>query len=144
MDLEEQRLKHRIQERETALRKKVDTLKDRLERIKRLGDVNFLVGHHPGLTLAGSVVVGFLVQRFTDGRNRHYHSNGAHRTDSRNATAPGSESAPATRRWEPVIAVFSAVATRAAIGLIGEIGKKFVPWRHRARQSGYHARNNDG
>ena len=144
MDLEEQRLKHRIQERENALREKVDTLKDRLERIKRLGDVNLLVSHHTGVALAGSVLVGFVTRRLTDGRNRHYRANGSYRANFRNATPPRSESAPTMRLWEPVIAALSAVATRAAIGMIGQIGKKFVSRRHRARQPGRDARNNDG
>jgi len=142
MDLEEQRLKHQIQERESALRAKVDTLKDRLGRIRRLSDVKLLVDHHTGLAMGGSVLVGFLARRFTAGRNHDHRANGAYRADFRNPPSK-SESAPATRLWEPVIAAVSAVAARAAIGLIGEIGKKFVPRRHRARQSERYPRNND-
>ena len=135
MDLEEQRLKHQIQERENALRGKVETLKDRLERIRRLGDVKFLMGHHTGLALAGSVLAGFVARRFTGGRNRLYNSNGAYGVDFRNATR--SETAP-TRLWEPILAIVSAVATRTAIGLIGELGKKLVPGKNRARRRSEH------
>jgi hypothetical protein len=71
MDLEEKRIRKRIEEREIALKAKVDQLKQRIERIKRMSDVKAMVQQRPALMVAGSVVTGFLVRKLTA-----RHSNG--------------------------------------------------------------------
>jgi hypothetical protein len=134
MDLEEQRLKQHIQDRETALREKVGMVKDRLERTKRLADVKFLVGQRPGLMMAGSVLMGAVLRRLTNRKGRPYYANDAAHPEVRNSTVLGSNTAPA-RLWEPVVGILSAVATRAAIGMIGEIGKTFGRRKQRAKRS---------
>ncbi|MGB7951894.1 MAG: hypothetical protein WCH75_29765 [Candidatus Binatia bacterium] len=141
IDSEEQRLRQRVEERENALREKVNTLKDRAAQIAQLRDVKFLVGHHPGLMLGGSFLVGFLVRKLTGGKNRHDHFNGAYRNDFRYAPPPRSESASG-RLWEPIIAIVSAVATRTALGLVGELGRKFIPGQ-RSRRSEHDSRSYD-
>ena len=120
MDSEEQRLKHRVEAREIALKTKINMLKERIERLKRMGDVKSQVEERPGLMFTGSVLAGFIVKRLVNGKNRHPAN--TYRTDSRNANAAG-------RIWDPVSAIISAVATRAALGLVRELGKRLVSGR---------------
>ena len=139
MDSEEQRLRQRVQDREDALRDKVDTLKARVAQIAQLRDVKFLVGQHPGLMLGGSFLVGFLLRRLTGGKNHKDHFNGAYRNDFRYAPPPREQ---ASKIWEPIIAIVSAVATRTALGLVGELGRKFMPGQ-RSRRSERDSRSYD-
>jgi hypothetical protein len=130
MDLEEERLKRRVEEREMALRQKVKSLKDRFDELKRMSDVKYLARQHPGLAVAGSILAGIMVKRLVGGK-RHHNTNGADRTQD---AAPRSTGATA-KLWDPIVAIFSAVATRTAIGFVSEIGKRCVSWRHDKQQS---------
>jgi hypothetical protein len=141
IDSEEQRLRQSVEERENALRDQVETLKARLTHIAQLRDVKFLVGHHPGWMLGGSFLVGFLVRKLAGGRNRDHHFDGAYRNAFRYGPPPRSEAASG-KLWEPIIAIVSAVATRTALGLVGELGRKFVPGR-RSRRSEHDSRGYD-
>jgi hypothetical protein len=131
MDLEEERLKRRVEEREMALRQKVKTLKDRLDELKRMSDVKHLARQHPGLAVACSIQAGMMVKRLVGGK-RYHNTNDAYRTQG--AAAPRSTGATA-KLWDPMVAILSAVATRTALGFVSEIGKRCVSWRHDKRQS---------
>ena len=136
MDLEEQRLRHHIEVREISLKKKINMLKERLEHFKRIVDVKSKVQQRPGPMFIGSIVAGFLAKKIVGGKNRHspYHP------DSRpvplSTTAGG-------HFLDPTIAIISAIATRATIGIISEIFRKVVPPRKPDRwQSDQNVRNN--
>ena len=129
MDLEEQRLKHHIEAREIALKQKINVLKERIEHFKRMVDVKSKVQQRPGLMFMGSILVGFLTKKLASGKH----------TDSR--PVPISASAGG-RFWDPASAIISAIATRAATGIISEIVSKLVPRRHERGQSERNVRNN--
>ena len=130
MDLEEQRLKHQIEARETALKKKISALKERIEHFKRMVDVKSKVQQRPVLMLTGSILAGFLTKTLLSGKNRpssyNYHA------DSRPAPISG---IAAGRFWDPASAIISAIATRAAIGIISEIARKLVPRRWQSERN---------
>jgi hypothetical protein len=138
MDLEEQRLRHQIEARQTALREKIIVLKERIERLKRMGDVKSKVEQRPGLMFMGSVLAGFIIKRLVSGKKRHpvY----TYPTDSPKALSPTSLSA-AGQLWDPVSAIISALATRTVLRIISEM-KKLIPRRHEARRSERNAGNN--
>ena len=64
MDLEEQRLKHRVDIREEALKEKVKVLKERIADLKRITDVKSKVEERPVLTFAGSVLAGLIAGKW--------------------------------------------------------------------------------
>ena len=96
MDLEEQRLKHRVDLSEEALKEKVNIFKERIEDLKRMRDVKSKVEERPVLTFAGSVLAGFLARKWVGRKNRHstdaYSANRRenHSSASVGGRAPGS------------------------------------------------------
>jgi len=125
MNSEEEQLRRRVEERQLALSEKVNTLKQRVERVKHLGDIDSVIKEHPGVALAGSVLTGFILRKFAGRKTRN--GNGAYRQP----LAP----TPMTlgqRLWDPVIAIVTGVATRAAVDLVAEITKTVIPWRRKA------------
>ena len=133
MNLEEEQLKHRVEERQLALTKKVNSLKERAEQIKQMTDVRSIAKERPAIMLAGSVLVGFIVKKLTSARSRRYANDGAYRMDSRR----GFSSRTGVRLWEPIVAAMTAVATRTAIGLVNEIFHR----RHEPGPSRHNTRN---
>lgn len=133
MDLEEQRLKHNIEIREEALKEKVNLLKERIEQLKRITDVKSKVEQRPGLMFTGSILAGFLTKKLVTGKKLH--AAYTHRADSREASATGG-------LWDPMSAIISTIATRAAVGIIGEIVGKLMPRRRERWQSGQNAKHN--
>jgi hypothetical protein len=127
MDLEEQRLKQRVDMSEEALKEKVNILKERLEDLKRLTDVKSKVEERPVLTFAGSVLAGLIAGKWIKRKNRH--SADAYRAGRRGNQSPLSASA-AGGLPDPVTAILSAIATRAAVGILTELAKKVMPHRH--------------
>jgi hypothetical protein len=127
MDLEEQRLKHRIDIREEALKEKVEILKDRIGDLKRMTDVKSKVEERPVLIFAGSVLAGFIARKWIGQKNRH--SADAYRAGRRANHSPISASA-AGGLPDPVTAILSAIATRAVVGIVTELAKKVMPHRH--------------
>ena len=124
MDLEEQRLKHEIEAREMALKQKVNALKERIEYFKDIVDVKSKVQQRPGLMVIGSILAGLLVKKLVSTRHRH----------SRYTATPAPVAATmAGRLWDPIIAIISAIVTRAAIGIATEVAGKLVPWKHEKR-----------
>jgi hypothetical protein len=125
MDLEEQRLRHAIEAREMALKQKVNALKERIGHFKDMADVTSKVKQRPGLMVVGSILAGVLAKKLVSKKHRH-----SRHADSRpepvSATVAG-------RVWDPVIAIISAIATRAAIGIATEVVGKLVPWKHEKR-----------
>lgn len=136
MNSEEEQLRRRIEERQLALNEKVNSLRERVERLKRLGDINSAIKERPGVVLAGSVLTGFILRKVAGRKNRNLVGDGAYRTDYRKAPTVGQ------RLWDPVIAIITGVATRAAIDLVAEIAKPLIPWRHKADQPRQNSRNN--
>jgi hypothetical protein len=135
MDLEEQRLKHNISIRQDALKEKVNLLKERIEQLKRIADVKSKVEQRPGLMFTGSILAGFLTKKLVKGKKRHpAYTN---RPDSRDALASATGGL-----WDPMSAIISTIATRAAVGIIGEIVGKLMPRRRERWQSGQNARHN--
>lgn len=134
MNLEEEQLKRRVEERQLELTKKVNSIKERLEQIKQMTDVRSIVRERPAIVLAGSVLVGFIVKKLTSARSRRYANDGAYRIDS----GRGFSSARlGVRLWEPIVAAMTAVATRTAIGLVNEIFHR----RHDPGPSRHNTRN---
>ncbi|MGB7790099.1 MAG: hypothetical protein WBL39_02715 [Terrimicrobiaceae bacterium] len=129
MDLEEQRLKHRIDLSEEALKEKVNIFKERIEDLKRMRDVKSKVEERPVLTFAGSVLAGFLARKWVGRKNQH--STDAYRANRRENHSSISASAAAGFR-DPVAAIVTAIATRAVVGIVTELARKVMPHRHEA------------
>jgi hypothetical protein len=123
----EEELRRHVEERQRALREKVNDLKQRLERIKRMGDIKSVIKERPGVVFAGSVLTAFMLKKMAGRKNRNRMGNGAYRRADRN---PGSLTPAAGWFWDPAIAIISALASRTAIGIGIEIGKKLMPQRH--------------
>ena len=124
MDLEEQRLRHDIEAREMALKQKVNALKERIEHFKDVVDVKSRVQQRPGLMVVGSILAGILAKKLVSKKPRH----------SRYTATPAPVAATmAGRLWDPIIAIISAIVTRAAIGIATEVAGKLVPWKHEKR-----------
>ena len=139
MDLEEQRLKHRIDLSEEALKEKVNIFKERIEDLKRMRDVKSKVEERPALTFAGSVLAGFLARKWVGRKNRHstdaYHANRRENHSSISASAAGG-------LRDPVAAIVTAIATRAVVGIVTELARKVMPHRHEpSRTDRSHSRN---
>ena len=118
MDLEEERLRHQIEDRERALKQKIEVLKERIERLKSMADVKAHVRRHPGLMLTGSIFAGVLTKKLLGKKDRHPPH--PERVNSHPSPAPGNAAS----------AIISAIATRAAIGIIGEVVGKLLPRKH--------------
>ena len=119
MNLEEQQLKRRVEERQLALTEKVNNLKERVEQIKRMTDVRSATKERPAIMLAGSVLVGFIAKKLAS-RSRRYANDGAYRMDSGRVFSSTS-ARTGGRLWEPIVAAMTAVATRTAIGLVNDM-----------------------
>jgi hypothetical protein len=141
MKSEEEQLRRRVEERQQALRAKVTTLKQRIERVKRMGDINSAVRERPAVVFAGSVLTGFLLRKMAGRKTWNWVSNGAYRTDY--GQPPSQTVATAGGRlWDPVIAIFTGVATRAAVDLVAEVAKRVIPRRPKTDQLSQNSRNN--
>src|SRR5262245_37655367 len=132
MDLEEQRLKHRVDLSEEALKEKVKILKERIEDLKRMRDVKSKVEERPVLTFAGSVLAGLIAGKWIKRKNRH--SADAYRANRQENHSPMSASVAGGLR-DPVAAIVSAIATRAAVGIVTELAKRVFPHRHEKQRS---------
>jgi hypothetical protein len=128
MDLEEQTLKHRVDIHEEALKEKVRILKERIADLKRMTDVKSKVEERPVLTFAGSVLAGFIARKWVGRKNWH---STAYRAGRRANHSPIS----AGGLPDPVTAILSAIATRAAIGIVTELAKKVMPHRPEKQRS---------
>src|SRR5215475_10170308 len=120
MDLEEQRLKQRVDVREEALKEKVRILKERIEDLKRMTDVKSQVESRPVLVLAGSFLAGFIARKWVGKKNRH--SADSSRAGRRGNHSPISAKAVAGLP-DPITAIISAIATRAVVGVVTELAK---------------------
>ena len=118
MNLDEQQLKRRVEERQLALTEKVNRLKERVEQIKQMSDVKSVTKQRPAIMLAGSVLVGFIVKKFMNARSRPYPYDGAYRMDAGRGLSANSGK---FRLLEPIIAAMTTVATRTALGLVNDI-----------------------
>jgi hypothetical protein len=136
MNLEEEQLKRRVEERQMALTAKVTELKRRVEQIKRMTDVRSVAKKRPAIMLAGSVLVGFIAKKLASGRTRHHANDGAYRMNSGSGFSSTAARA-GVRFWEPIVAAMTAVATRTAIGLVNELLHK----RHEPGRSRHDSRN---
>jgi hypothetical protein len=131
MNLEEEQLKHRVEERQLALTRRVNELKQRVEQIKRMADVRSAARERPAVMLAGSVLLGFIIKKLASARSRRHANDGAYRMDSGRGFSSTSARIGG-RLWEPIVAAMTAVATRTAIGLVNEIfHKRHEPGRPR-------------
>jgi hypothetical protein len=120
MNLEEEQLKRRVEERQLALTAKVTELKRRVEHIRRMTDVKSIAKDRPAVLLAGSVLVGFIVKKLVSGKIRRHANDAAYRSDSRSDFSSTSASTGG-RLWEPIVAAMTAVATRTAMNLVNGI-----------------------
>ena len=125
MDLEEQRLKHRVDMREEALKEKVKVLKERIADLKRITDVKSKVEERPVLTFAGSVLAGLIAGKWIKRKN----GADAYRAGRRGNYSSIAASAAGGVR-DPVAAILSAIATRAVVGIFTELARKVMPHRH--------------
>ena len=137
MDIEEDHIRHRLEEREKALKQKVNLLKERIERIKRMGDVKAMVNRQPALMVAGSVLAGFLVKKLAA---RRHAANGASRSSVRYAEHAGGypETRPnrsSVKLKDHLIAVLTGVASRTAMNFLAHLTKQLIPGRHDVRRA---------
>ncbi len=139
MNSEEEQLRHRVEERQLALSEKVNSLKQRVQHIKRLGDINSAIKERPSVMLAGSVLAGFILRKLARRKTRNDVGNGAYRTDYQK---PIVSATVGQRLWDPIIAIVTGVATRAAIHLVSEIAKTVIPWRHKDDPPRQNSKNN--
>jgi hypothetical protein len=139
MDLEEQRLKHRLDVREEALKEKVNILKERIGDLKRMTDVKSKVEERPGLVFAGSVLAGFMARKWVGRKNRNS-------ADGYRAGRRGNHSSlsaiTAGGLPDPVTAILSAIATRAVVGILTELARKVMPHRHESSRTDRSHSNN--
>jgi hypothetical protein len=136
MDLEEERIRERIRNREIALREKVEQLKQRLERIKRMSDVKAMVQQRPGLMVAGSVLTGYLVRKLTARRPDSRASRGAQVVragDYAHSAEPPRRSSGKVK--EHLTAILAGVASRTAMNVLSELGKQMIPRRTDVRRA---------
>jgi len=134
MNSEEEQLRRRVEERQLALNEKVNSLKQRVEQVKRMGDINSAIKERPGIVLAGSVLTGYILRKFARIKTRN--RNGAYRQP------PPTPMTLGQRLWEPVIAIVTGVATRAAVDLVAEVTKTVMPWRRKAEPPRPNSQNN--
>ena len=132
MDLEEQRLKQRVDVREEALKEKVRILKERIEDLKRMTDVKSQVESRPVLVLAGSVLAGFIARKWVGKKNQQ--STDSSRTGRQGNHSPISAKA-AGGLPDPITAILSAIATRAVVGIVTDLAKKVMPHRHEKQRT---------
>lgn len=137
MDLEEERIRHRLEEREKALKQKMNLLRERIERIKRMGDVKAMVNRQPALMLAGSVLAGFLVKKLA---TRRHTANGAYRSSARHAEHAGVYPETPPQRSsitlkDHLIAVLTGVASRTAMNFIAHLTKQLIPGKRDVRKA---------
>jgi hypothetical protein len=139
MDLEEEKLKRRIEAHQIALNDKVNMLKARLERVKRMSDVKSLVAKQPGLVVAGSVLAGFLARKITSTRSRNHRSARIYQSKSGYyLDPPAVEPNVIGKVGKQLIAILMGVATRTAIKYFSEAGKNMLgrkSARRRAEQN---------
>lgn len=137
MDREEEHIRQRIEEREKALKQKVNLLKERIERVKRMGDVKGMVYKRPALMVAGSVLTGFLVKKLA---SRRHAGNGAYRSSERYAKYEGSYAERPRKRssvklMEAFIAVITAVASRTVTNLLSDLTRQIIPRKYDVRRA---------
>ncbi len=144
MDSEEERIRHRISERETALKTKVNLLKYRFERIRRMTDVKAAVGERPALMVAGSVVTGFLLKKLTSRRDTR---NGAYRATRRGIEQDWryaeARPRPAAKLKDEFIAVISVVAGRIVMNILSELARRVIPGKLDVRRAENNFRRQD-
>jgi hypothetical protein len=136
MDLEEEKLRRRIETHQIALNDKVNVLKARLERIKRMGDVKSLVARQPGLVVAGSVLAGFVARKITSTRVRNHRAARAQLSKSGYSLDPPAavESNVIGKIGNQLIAILMGVASRTAINYFSQVGKDMLGQKSRTRQ----------
>lgn len=122
MDLEEERLRHQVEARELALQQKINALGERIEGFKRMADVKSQVRRRPGLMLTGSILAGFLTKKLAGRKNRY--SAYPQRSNFPRVPTPGAAAS----------AIISAIGTRAAIAIIGEVVGQLLPGKQERGQ----------
>jgi hypothetical protein len=141
MDSEEEKLRRRIETHRIALNDKVNMLKARVERVKRMGDVKSMVVRQPGLVVAGSVLAGFLARKITSTRSRNYRATRARLSKSGyQADPPAVESNAIGTIGNQLVAILMGVATRTAINYFSQLGKNILGKKSPARRGEYDAR----
>lgn len=137
MDAEEEHIRQRIEEREIALKRKVNLLKERIEQIKRMTDVKALVSRRPALMVAGSVLTGFLLKKMV----LHRHAvNGAQRAAAHYARyEDGGPRKPRTRGSsklaDALFAVLAGVASRTVTNLLSDLTRQMIPGKYDVRRA---------
>jgi hypothetical protein len=118
MDQQPDEVKRQIEESRAALAAKLSLFRQRIDRIRRMSDVKSHVRRYPALTLAGSVVIGFLIGRVK--RKRHA-------GDERVPVPPPYYYSRAREPFKDQIAgALKGAAVSAGMGLLREIVKKLV------------------
>ena len=137
MDAEEEHIRSRIEEREKALRQKVNLLKERVEQIKKMADVKAMVYRRPALMVAGSVVTGFVLKKMT---SRRHGGNNGYRSVARNAGYDGDtrerpRNRPSTKLKDALVAVLTGVASRTATNVLSDLSKQIIPGKYDVRRA---------
>lgn len=137
MDAEEEHIKSRIEEREKALRQKVNLLKERIEQIKNMADVKAMVHRRPALMVAGSVLAGFVLKKL---RSRRHAGNGVRRAAAtfggyEDSNQPTLEKRSSSKLKDAVVSVLAGVASRTATNVLSDLSKQMIPRKHDVRRA---------
>jgi hypothetical protein len=138
MDAEEEHIRSRIEEREKALRQKVNLLKERIEQIKKMADVKAMVYRRPALMVAGSVLTGFVLKKMT---SRRHAGNGGYRSAARNGGAYDSDThetprkRSSTKLRDALVAVLTGVASRTATNVLSDLSRQIIPRKYDVRRA---------
>jgi hypothetical protein len=137
IDAEEEHIRSRIEEREKALKEKVNLLKQRIEQIKRMADVKALVKRRPTLMVAGSVLTGFFLKRMA---LRRHSLNGAHRFSARHIRYEGGRSkrprmGTSSKLKDALVAILAGVASRTVTTVLTDLTKQIIPGKYDVRRA---------
>jgi len=136
MDAEEEHIRSRLEEREKALKQKVNLLKERIEQIKKMADVRAMVYRRPALMVAGSVLTGFVLKKMT---SRRHPGNGAYRSAARNGAydtdSHETRKRSSTKLRDVLVAVLSGVASRTATNVLSDFTKQIIPGKYDVRRA---------
>jgi hypothetical protein len=135
MDPEEQRIRQRIEERQRAMTEKINLIKQRVERVRHMSDLKSIVAERPALTLAGSIMTGFLVRKIVSGKNSRRARDHAYASKNNYAPPPERGRGFFSSFGNQILAVLTGAATRTAISYLSDVGKDMLPRKSDIRRA---------
>ena len=136
IDAEEEHIRGRIEEREKALKEKVNLLKERIEQIRRMADVKALVKRRPTLMVAGSVFTGFFLKKLVLRR----HGLNGRRSSARhiryeNGRSKRPRTGASSKLKDALVAILAGVASRTVTTVLTDLTKQIIPGKYDVRRA---------